>query len=93
MCDCPFCPLIHSGLKVCDVKIRLPKKGMFLPTKAVLDDTINPNDKIHIVNIILWLKNTVKLPIGSSNRIDTDEMYCNVFRDRNNLFTFCFQSK
>jgi hypothetical protein len=93
VCNCPFCPLISANIQVCDVKIKLPKKGSFSSTDVVLDDTIHPAYKIEIVNIILWVKNTIKVPIGMSNTIDRPDMYCNVFRDRTNLFTFCFHAK
>jgi hypothetical protein len=92
-CECPFCPLIDANFQVCDIKIKIPKRGGFSADEVVLNDDIPYSLKIEIVKIIMWVKNTIKIRVGMSNNIDRPDMYCNVYRDRDNLFTFCFNSK
>jgi len=94
-CTCPFCPLISAKFQVHDLKIILPwnVNKKFNALEAVLNDDIPNCLKLEIVNIILWCKNTIELPICSSNNIDRPDMKCTIYRDRLNLFTFCFSTK
>ena len=60
---------------------------------AVIADDLEPQIKVYIVYIILWLKNTVKLPVGASNTVEREDMYWNVYRDRRNVFSFSFHAR